>query len=128
MPRFRSSSRSPRLAAALMALVLAAAVPATTAGAAPEGPHALRIARAPAWWSGIGEWLTGAWAKVGCSLDPNGQCKQESGVTPSGGGAGRGPAGAVRAKEGCSIDPNGCIGHSAVPPGGGSRPAGPAPR
>ncbi|HVT16471.1 MAG TPA: hypothetical protein VHQ90_09890 [Thermoanaerobaculia bacterium] len=122
MPRFGSR---PRLAAALVAVVLAAAVPVT---AAPEGPHALRSALAPAWWSGIGEWLSGAWAKVGCSIDPNGQCKQDAGATPGSGGGVRSPAGAFRAKEGCSIDPNGCIGHSAVPPGGGSRPAGPAPR
>jgi hypothetical protein len=110
MPRFRSSSR---LAAVLVALVLAGAAPN---GAAAERPHSLRAGFEPAWWTGIGEWLTDAWAKVGCSIDPNGQCKQDSKLPPEGGGAIRSPAAPFRADVGCSIDPDGCKGRSVSPP------------
>src|SRR3954466_9532840 len=100
----------PRRRRALGALPLTAALLAVVDSAAPLRPHPAPLptnsslgspwdALAKLWTS-----LTRLWAEEGCSIDPNGHCKNTL-LHPTG-------------DNGCSIDPNGghCLGAQSVAP------------
>jgi len=101
-------------------LLLTIVLTAPWASAAPQ-PVRLRLAQAgqpgAELFAEMWRFFQSAWAKVGCSLDPGGQCvavKEGCGLDPSGQclavkeGCGIDPGGhCVLAKEGCTIDPGG---------------------
>lgn len=76
-----------RLAALMVAFTLALPL---SAGVLPDLASHRAESSAPGLLGQLWGWLTGAWAEVGCSIDPNGQTC----TTP-------------QVDEGCSIDPNG---------------------